>query len=133
MVVMAITAKVGTMNRKRQLRNTPEHLDKRYSDDIFDSTYQNLALHTSHTNVFGRSTVWVSICALRVEEQSSMTHLSLKWLFPVLFPCVDEFVLLTVVRSVEFCLAHLTLVFLFGLGLRCDRPHLKGAKGIVRY
>ncbi len=34
----AITAKVGTMKRKRQLRNALEHLDKGYSDDIFDST-----------------------------------------------------------------------------------------------
>ena len=33
-----VTAKVGTLKRKRQLRNALEQLDKDYFDDIFDST-----------------------------------------------------------------------------------------------
>ncbi len=55
----AITTKVGTMKRKRQLRNAPEHLDKGYSDDIFDST------------PFARTV------------ESSLTHLTHKWLWPI--------------------------------------------------
>lgn len=33
-----ITGKSGTLKRKRQLRTAMEHLDKGYSDDIFEST-----------------------------------------------------------------------------------------------
>ena len=35
---VSITAKTGTLKRKRQLRNALEHLDNDYFDDIFDST-----------------------------------------------------------------------------------------------
>ena len=34
----SITAKSGTLKRKRQLRDALEHLDSGYHDDIFDST-----------------------------------------------------------------------------------------------
>ena len=35
---MSITAKSGTLKRKRQLRDALEHFDSGYYDDIFDST-----------------------------------------------------------------------------------------------
>ncbi len=35
---VAITGRVGTMKRKRQLRAVMEHMDKGYVDDIFEST-----------------------------------------------------------------------------------------------
>lgn len=34
----ALTAKVGTMKRKRQVRDILDHLDSGHTDDIFDST-----------------------------------------------------------------------------------------------
>ena len=34
----SITAKSGTLRRKRQLRDALEHFDSGYHDDIFDST-----------------------------------------------------------------------------------------------
>ena len=36
--MLAITGKVGTMKRKRQLRAVMEDMDKGYTDNIFDST-----------------------------------------------------------------------------------------------
>ena len=33
-----ITGKTGTLKRKRQLRTAMEHMDKGYTDDIFEST-----------------------------------------------------------------------------------------------
>ena len=33
-----ITGKAGTLKRKRQLRTAMEHMDKGYTDDIFEST-----------------------------------------------------------------------------------------------
>ena len=37
-VETSITAKTGTLKRKRQLRDALEHLDNDYYDDIFNST-----------------------------------------------------------------------------------------------
>lgn len=59
---IAITGRVGTMKRKRQIRDALEQIDRDYTDDIFESTpfkKKVKRVQVGHTSSVGLTSVKV--------------------------------------------------------------------------